>query len=121
IDPDVVILPTEPPVEDSVNQRLPSGPAVISMGWVWLAFRLYSVKVLEVVTLAILFAERSVNQIRPSGPSAKLVVPLSFVGTAYSTMPVGGIQRFSRASPWVRHCCGCGREPAPRDVGHAPP
>ena len=82
--PEVVTLPTFP--TDSVNQRLPSGPAVMPSP-VELGAR-YLVKTPEVVTLTTLpFC--SVNQRFPSGPA---VMPngvegiLLFSGMMYSVM-----------------------------------
>src|SRR5713101_261533 len=91
--PLVVILPIWW-AENSVNQRLPSGPVLIATGPpgsgpVGTGVRpTYSVKEPLVVTLPILLAEEenSVNQSLPSGPAVIPDGPLFAVGTVYSIM-----------------------------------
>src|SRR5438105_3208626 len=70
----------------SVNQRLPSGPAVMPSGSL-LKVALgtgYSVKAPVTVTFPILFLLISVNHNLPSGPTVMSHGPPSGVGTAYS-------------------------------------
>src|SRR5437867_7277550 len=61
---------------------LPSGPAVMSMGWLDAVGTEYSVTVLAESIMAILFPAFSVNHRLPSGPGAMSV------GTLLAVMPV---------------------------------
>src|SRR5438309_107842 len=68
----------------SVNHRVPSGPAAISIGWL-LAVEMgnssLALMVPAVVIRPILLAPNSVNQILPSGPAVIPFGLLSAVGT----------------------------------------
>ena len=63
-----VSLPMLFPRFASVNQRLPSGPAVIPVGAALPVGTVNSVSTPAVVMLPILFPECSLNQTLPSGP-----------------------------------------------------
>ncbi len=69
----------------SVNQRFPSGPAVITCKLAFVVGILYSVTVPAVVILPILFAVCSVNQRFPSGPVV-ISSGLLLVGALYSVI-----------------------------------
>ena len=83
--PPVVILPMLFP-QASVNQMLPSVPAVIASpgGPPELVGIGYSVNVPPVVILPILFEPSSVNQRLPSGPAEIAPGPLAAVGIVNS-------------------------------------
>src|SRR2546425_4563072 len=74
--------------KNSVNQRFPSGPTVISNGLSPKppanAGTPYSLMTPSVVTLPIWWAENSVNQSLPSGPVVIPAGELFAVGTVYS-------------------------------------
>ena len=65
----------------SVNQRLPSGPAVMPSGRLAAAGMGYSVTTPEVVILPTWFTLSSVNQMLPSGPATIANGPLLAVGS----------------------------------------
>src|SRR6202022_1958484 len=69
---------------NSVNQRLPSGPAAMPCGALVAVGTRYSVKTPAVVTRAALFPLFSVNQRFPSCPAAMPCGLLLAVGTGYS-------------------------------------
>src|SRR5260370_1307310 len=74
----------------SINHRLPSGPVVISIGWLVAVGMGYSVKLPEGVTLATLLPKNSVNHRFPSGPAVIPVGWLLAVGMGYSVkLPEG--------------------------------
>src|SRR5438132_10054401 len=68
----------------SVNQMLPSGPAVMPMGLLPAVGIGYSVMAPDLVILPTLFPMSSVNQTLPSRPAAMPNGKLPGVGTAYS-------------------------------------
>src|SRR5262245_28209502 len=79
-----LIRPILPPL--AVNQRLPSGPAVIPQGSLWGVGRLNSVTTPEGVIRPLRLAPPSANQRLPSGPA---VIPsglLLAVGIGNSLM-----------------------------------
>src|SRR5262245_16254970 len=72
----------------SVNQRLPSGPAVMNSGMeLAVGMGNSSVTTPEVVMRPILLVLPSVNQSAPSGPTAMPKGRLEAVGHGYSVMP----------------------------------
>src|SRR2546426_1013498 len=70
--------------KSSVNQSLPSGPAVMPMGRLPLVGTENSVTVPVTVIRPILSSFGSVNQSLPSGPAVMLQRPLWVVGTGNS-------------------------------------
>ena len=77
--PDVVMRPMRLPL-NSVNHKLPSGPAVMPNGWLPPAGSGNSVIAPAVVLRAILLPLNSVNHRLPSGPAAMPTDRLSLVG-----------------------------------------
>src|SRR5450755_1196522 len=80
----------------SVNQRLPSGPNVMSFGWLvpdWLLAGATgnSVTLPAGVMRPILFPPHSVNQRLPSGPAVMPHGKLDAVGTGSSVMTPAGV------------------------------
>jgi len=97
IDPAVVILPILlPPV--SVNQRSPSGPAVIPFGWLPAVGIANSMIDPLVVILPILFVRLSVNQRFPSGPAVMPIGSRCVVGSGNSATTVGTADKRNRAT-----------------------
>src|SRR5262249_16143419 len=100
--PDVVLLPTLSAMLGgilSVDHKFPSGPETMSQG---LPAVLYSVKLPEVVTLAVLPRPVSVKQMRLSGPIVNREGLAPVVGTAYSEIPELISQRSSSCSKPAR-------------------
>ena len=79
--------------EDSVNQRLPPGPAAMPNGPLFAVGVAYSVMAPAVVTRPILPTLSSVNQRLPSGPAAMPYGPLLAVGVRYSVTAPPGVMR----------------------------
>ena len=83
-----VIRPTFAPY-DSVNQRLPSGPAVIEAGWLPDVGMAYLVTVPLGVMRPTRFASVSVNHTLPSGPAVTPCgEPLADIPLENSVTPV---------------------------------
>ena len=76
----------------SVNHRAPSGPTVISAGWLP-AVRRYSVKLPPVVTLPIKSPPRSLNHRLPSGPATMYRGSIPFGTTNVVIVPAPGFMR----------------------------
>src|ERR1700682_311675 len=96
------------PKHDTVNQRLPSGPAVIEIPVQPLGI-VYSVKLPVVVTLATLPPGCSMSHRLPSRPAAMLHGPLLALGMVYSVMvPTGAGDGRGAGAPIDAAALACG-------------
>src|SRR5438132_41738 len=95
----VVVTFTTRLVLFSVNQTLPSGPAVIPSGWLLALGVTYSVmRCVTGLMVAMRLLVFSVNQTLPSGPAAMPPGELLAVSSGNSAMAVVGTQRSSKIS-----------------------
>src|SRR5260370_14495302 len=76
-----------------LNQRLPSGPAVSPLGWLWEVGMGNSVRVPLGLMRPILLPRNSVNQRLPSGPVVISPGPLPGVGMGNSVRAPMGVGR----------------------------
>jgi hypothetical protein len=89
----------------SVNQRLPSGPVVIPVGWLRAvgmgnSAMAWVVGLISLILLAVPVS--SVNQMLPSGPAVIWKGALLAVGIGNSLMVTDNSRRDSRPSTWSR-------------------